>query len=433
VSFRVLPNWRALPGWEAYDIAQNVAAGKGYVFPASEPWPLTPIGQSVHPTAWADPVYTLSLASLIHVFGDRHQFAAAIFNLILLAVALGLTYLVTERLLGPVAGLLALLLLERSAAFKMSVEQMNGTVTAATLVLLAALALLHYLKQPRTRSAVLLGLALGLVVLGCPAAQLFIVVAAAVAFWGERADTRRALAHGIAIAGVATLMVLPWSMRNYAALAQPIPVRDGLGDFGFWSIIGLAGTIEPGTLPAKLVPPWRAAGARDAVRESIHVAGRRAEIDQGFMAEYVLVVNPDYAVKNEAERDAWLIQQDRAFLLAHPLLSLKLSVAKLEAFARACGTLGLVVLLLAIIGGISSWNSRAAATIALWAAAFVTPFSLLCCSFARYRAPIEPLLTVLAVFALFRLAAHLPATWRKARFIRWLDSISESPAGPIRL
>ena len=44
-----------------------------------------------------------------------------------------------------------------------------------------------------------------------------------------------------------------------------------------------------------------------------------------------------------------------------------------------------------------------------WIVAFVAPFALIICYFDRYRAPIEPLIAMLALFGISRALARLRA------------------------
>ena len=112
IGRNVLPAWQSIKGWEAYSIAQALAEGEGYSFPANDRWLFPPIDDGTfHLTAWVDPLYTFCLAALIWVFGPYHQLAAAIFNLCLLFAALMLTYKLGERLLNPPLGFLAVLIL----------------------------------------------------------------------------------------------------------------------------------------------------------------------------------------------------------------------------------------------------------------------------------------------------------------------------------
>lgn len=178
----LLRDWRNMPGWEAYWIAQSLVAGKGYSFPLGHRWlfdfvdnnPVLRFDDGVfQPTAWADPFYTFCLAGLIWLFGGWHQLAAAVFNLVLLLAVYGLTYRLGERLISPAAGVMAVLGLVLGSMVPNASYQMNNAMLASALVVLSALILVKFLEGPSYRRAGVLGLVLGLSSLGSPGVLLF--------------------------------------------------------------------------------------------------------------------------------------------------------------------------------------------------------------------------------------------------------------------
>jgi hypothetical protein len=416
-----------MPGWEAYEVAQQLAAGHGYSFPYDEPFPLDPFGTSgVHATAWAEPFYTFLLAGLIRIFGAHHQLAAAVFNLVLLLLTLAFSYLLTERLLGPAAGVLTVVILGADASFRSAAAQMNGTLLATTLITLSALTLVACLAKPSRSSAVRLGLTLGLAALACPAAQSFIVVSAAFLVWRGRALLRRSVVHAAILVGTAALIILPWSIRNYEAFGEIVPVRTGIGQIAFWSVVGVEGAVAPSTLPAHVVPPWTADSPRQAVRSLVLQPEKREALENQFLTAYTRTVGPkDYSARNEAWRDAWLAHQAKAYLFANPLLSCELAAANLEVFIRITGTVGAVIFVLAVAGALVSFHVPQITGVSLWSMTFVLPFLFFVCCFARYREQIEPLLAVLATCAIFRAVDWAPAKLRSRRPWHWI-----APEGP---
>lgn len=412
-SLVMLPDWRQMPGWEAYWIAQSVVAGRGYCFPSGHEWlqefvdsnPFLKIGDGgFHLSAWADPVYTFCLAGLIWLFGDYHQLAAAVFNLVLLLALLGLTYHLCERLVSAPAGVMAVVVLGLGSEVPGSVHQMVNTMTAATLVVLSALMLVKFLESPSNRHAGMLGLVLGLTTLGCPTAQLFLpVTVAAVAVWGRK-NLRPAVTHAVLILAAAVFVVMPWTVRNYMAFGKFIPVRTGYGQIAFIGVVASAGTVAPEKLRSQVKPPWRADEPRDAVRKII----RFPYVDQAALERFQLdyareLGGAGYTIMNEAQRDSWFLQEAKTFLVANPVMSAQLAIANIEVFVRLIGgSIGTSVFLLAALGGVLGIRKPAVLILALWVGTFVGPFLLAICYYDRYRAPIEPLLVVLAAFAVWR-------------------------------
>ncbi len=112
---------------------------------------------------------------------------------------------------------------------------------------------------------------------------------------------------------------------------------------------------------------------------------------------------PEFATMNEARRDAWFLKDTKDFLLAHRVLSLQLAISKIKRFPGIPGgSLGVVVCLLAAAGGLLAIKTPAALTLAVWVATFVGPTLIVALFYYRYRAPIEPILSVFAVFAVWK-------------------------------
>ena len=409
-GLKILPDWRHMMGWEAYWIAQSVVAGKGYSFPYEHRWlyeiidsnPYLKIGDGgFQLTAFADPVYTFCLAGLLWLFGDYHQLAAAVFNLVLLLAVLGLTYHLCERLVSAPAGVLAVAVLGFGTYFRYAAEEMTNTLTAAILVVLSTLMLMKFLERPSNRHAGLLGLVLGLTALGCPTAQLFIpVTVAAVAVWGRK-KLRPAVTHAVLVLVAAVFVITPWTVRNYMIFGKFVPVRTGFGQIAFIGVVGSAGTVAPEKLHSHIKPPLRAETPRDTVRMLIKPPYDELAALERFQLDYAREVGgAEYAGMNEAQRDSWFLQEAKTFIAANPVMSAQLAIANIEVFARLIeGSFGMLVCLLAALGGLFAIRMPVVLILALWVGTYVAPYLLVICYYGRYRAPIDPLLVVLAAFA----------------------------------
>lgn len=400
VGFQLLAEWREMSGWEAYWIAQSLAAGEGFSFPSEVRWLFDSVNDGqFHATAWMDPIYTFCLAALIAVFGEYHQLAAAVFNLLLLLVVFGLTYRLGERLISPPAGLIAVLTLALIELFPATALDMNNTLLASVMVLLVALTLVRFMEARTNRRAGMLGLVLGLTALACPSTLYFIPVTAvmvATMAWKER---RPVVTQAALVLGLALIAMLPWSVRNYLTFKRLIPVRNGTGQIAFMSVVASAGTVAPEKLRSQVKPPFRTASPYFAVTTLRGYEERLALY--GFQRDYAKELGPsEYAAMNEAQRDDWFLKETKAFMLAHPRLSLQMAIVKLKLFLRISDSaLGILLGLLAAAGGLLAARTPSALILALWAGVFVGPFLIITPFFYRYRAPIEPILAVLAVFA----------------------------------
>jgi hypothetical protein len=414
-GFEILPGWQNPDrGWEALWIAKALAAGKGFSFPSEKRWLFDAVYDSgFHPSAWTDPLYTFCLAGIIRLFGDYHQLAALVFSLVLLLAVFGLTYRLGERLISAPAGLVAILALALIRDFPLITGVINHTPFATTFVVISALTIMNFLEKPSNFRAGVLGLVLGLTALACPSAMLFIpVTAIAVAVWGWR-KLGPTVPQAILVFVVAALTMLPWTVRNYLVFEKFIPVRTGTGQITFVSVVATAGTVVPDKLRSHVKPPWNARTPREAV---VQTTGnfrpnfkRRMDLER-FQMDYAKDIAPaKYATMDESQRDDWFLKESKTFLLSNPVLCARLAIAKIEVFIRtgeAFYHLGALlaggVCLLAVLGGVLAFRTPAVLALALWAGSYVGPFLLITPYFYRYRAPIEPVLVVLASFAVYR-------------------------------
>lgn len=393
--------WRAMEGWEAYAIAQAVAAGEGYSFPSSERWLFerTDDGE-FHATAWVDPLYTYALAALISIFGDYHKLAAALLNYFLFLGAFALTYRLAERLVSPRAGVIAVLLLGVSR-FSTMPSYMYNTLLAAAFILLTALAMIRFFEAPSRARAALLGVVLALTALACPSAQYFLPITVVSIAVCSLKHWRSGVVHALIVLVSAAAVMSPWVIRNYAVFGEVVSVRNGGGQIAFIGSVAAAATVDPDAVRSTTKPSWTAETPIRAVF-TIYQDERKKEALVPFQLQYAAQAGPDdWAGMNEAQRDQWFLDETKAFMLANPWLSIELMAAKAIVFIGVMGLLGAGVIFLALAGSILTVTRPALATLSLCVASYAGPFLLVIAYFIRYRAPIEPLLTLLAVIALF--------------------------------
>ncbi len=83
-------------------------------------------------------------------------------------------------------------------------------------------------------------------------------------------------------------------------------------------------------------------------------------------------------------------------------MSAKIAILNIERFIRAMGLPGILMCLLAALGTLLSIRNPVVLILAFWAGTYIGPFLLILCYYNRYRSPIEPLLILLATFAIWR-------------------------------
>jgi 4-amino-4-deoxy-L-arabinose transferase-like glycosyltransferase len=209
---------------EASHIASAVATGHGF----SSPWPDTPF----LPTAQQPPLYPLLLAGIFKVFGVysyRSLWIAIVLNASFAALTAVAILGIGKQVFCPAVGVLAAwtwscLPLEAAA----SVRLWESSLSA--LLLITAVALLLRLKSSSDLSGWLLfGVLAGLAALNNTS---LIAVFPFFWVWLWYAHRRRKSSSNLALlssVAVCVLMLVPWTIRNYAVFHQFIPIRDNFG------------------------------------------------------------------------------------------------------------------------------------------------------------------------------------------------------------
>jgi hypothetical protein len=409
IAAGLVKNPYQVTGFEAYEIATNLAEGHGYSFRGNQSWLFDdrPGDIGYFPTAWADPVYTFLLAVLIRATGDWHMLAGAILNLVLFVAVVMLTFRVAGNYEGVWAGAFAAMLLSAFLYFQANewLPFLNNTLLATVFVLLFALALHRAVRTPTQRNAAILGLATGFAILACPVASGFLPVAALLVAFARGQCWSSAVSKSALVFFVSILVLVPWASRNYLVFDEFVPVRTGSGQLAFVGTVEAGATVEPATLRSSLDPPWRASSARQAIVTTFGESFRRSL--EGFQVRYArAVAGNSWNGMNEAQRDKWLQREVWAYLLENPLLSVKLAFWKLDAFAKRTGWLGTLLVALTLVGGVlavASWRLDLLA-LSMSIAAFTAPFALAIPYFVRYRLPIEPIIVIAATLTLWQVA-----------------------------
>ena len=411
-------------GWEAYRIALALSSGQGFSFPTDNRWlfdeedhaSLAVTGDYT-PTAWVDPVYTYLLAALMVGAGDSHRYIGGLLNVILFVVIVWLTYLVGLRLNGPPAGAISASIVAWIffRHYQDWFAYLNNTMLAATFVLLFVIALLRFTKQPGPRNSVVLGVATGAVLVVCPGATALVPIAIFMAWLAERSEWRRSIRNVVLVVVSATAVLAPWAIRNYLVFDEIVLVRTGSGQIAFVGVVSLGGTVAPDTLADGVETPWHADTAREAVKTARGREGRRA-LEAAQLPYAREIAGEHFAHMNEAQRDKWFAAQASEYLVDNLAVSMELAVWKLREFVMLTRKPGAALLVLALVGGIIGLARRRLelVALALCVGGFVAPFALVIPYFLRYRLPIEPIVVIAAVAALFELMRMIKSPRRAA-------------------
>ena len=134
------------------------------------------------------------------------------------------------------------------------------------MVALAALLVIHLVGNVSVRNAVVAGLAIGVATLTHASTLLFAPVAGLMVLgFSRRLETRTNLwLPALLVVLSATLVVSPWSIRNYRVFGSVVPIRTDLGHMAYIGNVALAQTYlehrSDETVQVKI--PWKSQGHR---------------------------------------------------------------------------------------------------------------------------------------------------------------------------
>ena len=399
---------RRLPvvrGWEADNIARSIVGGHGYSFSGEQRWlweMWNGDSSQYYPTAWADPVFTYLLAAAHWLFG-RYAYTFIYFlNFVCIGLILYWAYLLARRFAGPWAGAAAIVILSANSMMGVAFfDTINNTAFSTAVMTAGAIVMVRYFERPDRSRLLQLGFFSGFLVLSCPTAEygvLLLLVALVLFHWraGRARWTRSA-----AVLLMAACVVAPWTIRNYLTFGEWVLVRNGGGQITWDGTVGAASTFAPEATGLELPTPWRSTGPRDAIQGMLVTDQRIAMIH--YQVDAVAAAPPPgYETMNEAQRDLYYLDRMKSFVRHHPAIAIQLAVAKLEAFVMRFGWCGLVVFVLAVGGAALLRSNMSSWPLTAMTCGYIAPFILAIPYFGRYRAPLEPILVVLATVALQR-------------------------------
>jgi 4-amino-4-deoxy-L-arabinose transferase-like glycosyltransferase len=382
-------------GWEMARIARAIVTGYGYS---------DPFNGHTGPTAWVTPAYPLIIAAIFKLTGVYTLVSAWLLlaiNCVLSALIVRNTWEIANRCYGPSVALWsAWLWALYPAAMQYAVRwlwEMTLTAFLFTWVLVLALRMrgigdppttqpLSY--QTRSRWAIF-GLLWGLIALANPAILIFLPVCGLWVLAGASRAWPRQLPNAALAALVCLALIAPWTYRNWRAFHHFIPMR---GNFGAELYLGngpgAVGLLMEYNHPGESEPQLR---AYKQMGEVAYVAMR------GAKAKAIIAQDKPRFLKLSLKRlyYTW-------FSVPHPADDAPLVEYGRSLNFQFTSLAGLLGLALAL------YHRKPAA--GLFAAAFLLlPFMYyLVTAHARFRHPLEPLITILAVY-LFQSAEK---TWR---------------------
>jgi 4-amino-4-deoxy-L-arabinose transferase-like glycosyltransferase len=336
-----------------------------------------------HASAWKAPVYPAWMGLWYELLGPSPLRVAIVQGLLLAPLTVALTWLLGRHLFGATVAIWAAGVV---AVFPL-VWELFGLLYAESLAIpLTTLAILLFLaRRPSGGLALATGAVLGVCLLVRPT-SVFVFAGVLVA-WILAAGWRRGLALTALAVAVAALVVAPWTIRNLVVLDGfvPISVQDG-AVYGTFNEEAASDPEHPYAWRYRLAdPPEVLTGppvGEPELRRELH----------GEALDYIR----DHP-GSVAEAFFWN-GLSRLWDIRRP--SQALAETPFEGRSHTLGTIGLIaywVMLPFALWGL--WRARARTE--LWAPilAMVLAASVVftVASGTRYRAPLEPLIVVLAV------------------------------------
>jgi hypothetical protein len=396
--------------YEPGHIAQALASGHGFSYPASTQWFfVAPPGDttSYRPTAWQEPVWPLIMAAADRVFSDPGRARDALIllrGLCLIATAfalLGLGRSLFGVTLGTGAGLLAgtVLVLLRDVQEGLFTS-IKSQYLLGLQVVVACLLLIEIRRRPGPLRGAGLGAFLGLAALTGSATVLMGPLAAG--------TLARARATALALLLGWAAVILPWSLRNYHVFGELVPIRTGFGLIFMSGNPILAQTLDPavGGCPGIPQPVFRASTAWEAVQLALEPRNAK-RLDSRPVKCAALELGSRYFGMNEAQRDRYWSDQASRFVRAYPGVAIRLAVAKLGTFFLRTGKAGAVVTFAAIAGLVLSASAPMTGAVLLLAVSQAAPYVASVPYFYRYRYPLDPVLLLFGAYAVVALTARL--------------------------
>ena len=344
-------------------------------------WSTTPFGVE-HATAWKAPVYPAWVGFWYELLG-RSATRVEYVQAFLAPVTVFLTWLLARRLFDARVAIVSAFVV---AVFPLAWEFYGLLYPEALAIPLTTLIILLFLgSEPRPKRAIGIGALVGVALLVRPTS--FFLFAGILVAWWVASGPKRAIAMTALAVGVAVLVVVPWTIRNYVVADGfiPISVQDA-ATYGTFNEVSANDPDQPYAWRYHVVTTDELLVDGEPLNDS----ELRSELqDRAF--DYI-ADHPDSVPKaffwNGLTR-FWDVRQPKWPRAEVPFEGRSLTVA----------TVGLVMyyvlLPLALLG---LWRARHRREVVLPILALALAASVVFTvqGGTRYRAPLEPLIVVLA-------------------------------------
>lgn len=376
-TYRFPGNDKYAMGYETGAIARSIASGHGFS---------SPFRTMSGPSAWLAPLYPYFVAGVFKLFGiysDASAFVVFAFNSVLSALTCIPMYLIARRLFNrKVALASAWVWALAPPAMLWATRWVWETAASALLLTWLIWLTLTLAEREGIRSWLWFGGLWGVAALTNPSLLSFFPTSLAYPLWHRRKRGQPWIRHGVVVALLFLNLITPWLIRNAIVFHHSVFIRPNLwAEVSFGNAAG-----ADGTWLARLHPSMnsREKAAYDLMGEVQYVQWKRMQATEFIRSNPGVFLKlcvrrfylfwSGYSQPNESLR--WL--RATAWLIFTALAITGMWIAFLQK-VRGVGSLALLLL--------------------VYPMAYYVTFA-----FARYKHPIEPVMVVLAVYAL----SHLP-------------------------
>jgi len=412
-------SWQHATGYEYYWIGQNIAEGNGFNFQNAERWiysrQSTPVESmnEFSATAWEEPVYVAIIAFALSTWGAAGKLALVLFNVCAFLATCVAVYYLGRRVFNRLTGLLASTTLALWPVVSYATQRafliIHPALLGGALAVICALSIVWCLEKPSTRRGTVVGALLGLACLTLSPFLVFVPLTVILVFLMSTSRPVVRWKTSAAIVVTTIVVISPWTIRNYLAFGEFVPIRTGAGAAAHQGNPTLAATFTDGRFACaeSLGPFWRAENARDAILTANTVAGRRSDIYRRSQQCVEKNAPEGYKFFNEAQRDNVYLKHTLAFVFSEPQTFAKLTFNKGFIFFTETSRIFAIAAFIAAVGAVLALRNWRANVLLLMVVAYSAPYCVLVAWFYRYRYPIEPLLLLLASSAVVAITSRI--------------------------
>ena len=373
-----------------YDAEARLIAA-GHLF-----WTRLPYG-ILHAGAWKAPLYPAWVGLWYSVFGP-HPFVVELAQTVVGISTIPLTHRLADRLFGPRVAIVAAFLV---AVYPLA-WQFDGLLYPEALAtpLYTLILLVVLTTEPAPRQAAAVGVLMGVALLLRPTSE-FLFAGILVA-WGVRLGWRRGIARTALAIAVAALVVAPWTVRNAVVMHGFVPVS--MQDAAIYGTFNAESAHDP-------VYPY--AWRRDP--RSVAALFRTPMPDVALRAK-LIAAGTSYIGRHPGSLPSAFFWNGITRLWDIRRPSHALAEVPFEGRSRTVTGIGLAMYaVLAPLALVGLWRARARRWLVLGVLAIALGASVVFTVDAgtRYRAPLEPLIAVLAVSAVVPLQRRQSAGLRR--------------------